>query len=203
MPITGDWWSQSQRPILKQGRAVTADVEQGDVASCAVTSGALAAGAVTCGALAAGAVGATATLGDTIVTSEKASTNLNTRSVLVFLEGATSTEAAGQVRPCSTTNAVWRPLVPVSVLRIQRYSLALEEMATCDNFTLYGNAGTCIGGILLSAGTTNPAAYTRTASGALTLTALAACTDVLVRRFSSTCSVQGRSAFQIDFISSG
>ena len=172
MPFQGDWWSQSQRPILKQGRAVTADVETADIA-------------------------------DVRVTSEKAATNLNTRSVLVFLEGATSTEAAGQIRPCSTTNAVWRPLVPISVLRIQRYSLALEEMATCDNFVLYGNAGTCIGGILLSAGTTNPSAYTRTASGALTLTALAACTDVFVRRFSSTCSVQGRSAIQIDYLSSG
>ena len=170
-PLQGDWWSQSQRPILKQGRAVTADVETADLA-------------------------------DASVTSEKASTNLATRSVLVFLEGATSTEAAGQVRPCSTTNAVWRPFVPISVLRIQRYSLALEEMATCDNFVLYGNAGTCIGGILLSAGTTNPAAYTRTASGALTLTALAACTDVFVRRFSSTCSVQGRSAIQLDYLSS-
>ena len=192
-PFQGDWWSQSQRPILKQGRAVTADVEQGDVASCAIQAGNIAAGGVS----------ATAPFADAIVTSEKASTNLATRSVLVFLEGATSTEAAGQIRPCSTTNAVWRPFVPISVLRIQRYSLALEEMATCDNFVLYGNAGTCIGGILLSAGTTNPSAYTRTASGALTLTALAACTDVFVRRFSSTCSVQGRSAIQIDYLSSG
>lgn len=137
------------------------------------------------------------------VTSEKASDGLNTRSILLFLEGATSTEAAGQVRPCSTANVVWRTPVAIEVLGITRYSLALEEMATCDNFVVYGNNGTCIGGILLKAGTTNPAAYTRTCSGALTRTALAAGTNVLVQRLSSTCSVQGRSAIQLDYMSTG
>src|SRR3972149_395775 len=142
MPITrGDWWSQSQRPILKQGRAVTAD-------------------------------------GDVVISREKATASLRANSITLYFAGATSTEALGQVRPCSTANAVWRPPVNVNVLRVMRYSLALEEMATCDNFVLYGNAGTCIGGILLSAGTTNPAAYTRTASGALTVTALAACPHI-------------------------
>lgn len=190
--VRGEWWNQSVRPILKAGKDVTADVEQDDVASCAVSAGKIAVGGVS----------ATAQVADGIVTSEKATANLRIRSVLVFLEGATSTEAAGQVQPCSTANAVWRPSVNVSVLGITRYSLALEEMATCDNFVLYGNAGTCIGGILLKTGSTAPAAYTRTCSGALTLTALAAGTDVLVRRFSSTCSVQGRSAVQIDYESS-
>ena len=137
------------------------------------------------------------------VNSENATANLRYKSIGLVFEAATSTEAAGQIRPCSTTNALWRPLVPVNVLRIQRYSLALEEMATCDNFVLYGNAGTCIGGILLKSGTTNPAAYTRTAGGTLTQTALAACTDVLIQRLSSTCSVQGRSMLQIDFETSG
>ena len=182
MPIVGDWWTKSQRPILKQGRGVTADVEQADVASCAV---------------------ATAGIASCNVTSEKASASLRRNSVLVFLEAATSTEAAGQVTPCSTANAVWRPGANVDVLAVTRFSLALEEMATCDNFVLYGNAGTCIGGVVLSAGTTNPAAYTRTCSGALTQTALAAGTNVLIQRLSSTCSRQGRSAFQIDYESTG
>ena len=175
MPIVsgGDWGHQNTRPILK------------------ARSGAVTADVET----------ADLALGS--VLSENASSNLRSRSILVYLESATSTEAAGQVRPCSTTNAVWRPSIPVNILGITRYSLALEEMATCDNFVLYGNAGTCIGGILLKLGTTGPIAYTRTCSGALTQTALAAGTDVLIQRLSSTCSVQGRSAFQIEYESTG
>lgn len=168
----GEWFNQSQRPILKAGRGVTADVDATDIP-------------------------------DGIITSEKATANLRARSITLYFAGATSTETAGQVRPCSTANAVWRPSINVSVLGITRYSLALEEMATCDNFVLYGNNGTCIGGILLSAGTTNPPAYTRTCSGALTQTALAAGTNVFVQRLSSTCSVQGASLLQLDYESSG
>ena len=32
MTITGEWWNQNQRPILKQGGPVTADVETDDLA---------------------------------------------------------------------------------------------------------------------------------------------------------------------------
>lgn len=172
MTISGEWYHQGSRPLLRSQGAVSQDV-----ASCDLAGG--------------------------IVSSEKATANLRVNSLLLFLEAATSTEAAGQVRPCSTGNAVWRPSINVNVLGVTRYSLGLEEMATCDNFVLYGNAGTCIGGVLLSAGTTNPAAYTRTCSGALTQTALAAGTNVYIQRFSSTCSVQARSAFQLDYESSG
>ena len=38
MPITGEWWNQNQRPILKQGGPVTADVETADLAAFSVTS---------------------------------------------------------------------------------------------------------------------------------------------------------------------
>ena len=185
MPIDrGAWWNTGGRPIMKvDGRAaITADVETSDIAASAVTGPKVA---------------------DGVITSEKATANLRANSITLYFAGATSTEAAGQVRPCSTGNAVWRPSINVSVLGITRYSLALEEMATCDNFVLYGNNGTCIGGILLKAGTTNPVGYTRTCSGALTQTALAAGTNVLVQRLSSTCSVQGASLIQIDWESTG
>ena len=39
MPITrGEWWEQGQRPMLKQGGPVTADVETADLAALSVTS---------------------------------------------------------------------------------------------------------------------------------------------------------------------
>lgn len=180
--IVGEWFSQSSRPLMRSQGSVSQDVATCDLADNAVT-----------------AVKVT----DGIVSSEKATASLRLNSVLVFLDAATSTEAGGQIGPCSTGNVVWRPSANVNVLGITRYSLGLEEMATCDNFVLYGNAGTCIGGIVLSAGTTNPARGTRTCSGTLTQVALAAGTNVYARRFSSTCSVQARSAFQIDYESSG
>lgn len=182
MTLTGEWFNQSSRPILKSGGSVSQDIATCDLADSAVTA---------------------VKVADGVISSEKATANLRLSSILVYLDAATSTEAAGQVSPCSTTNAVWRPSANVNVLAITRYSLGLEEMATCDNFVLYGNAGTCIGGILLKTGSTAPARGTRTCSGALTQVALAAGTDVFIQRLSSTCSVQARSAFQLDYESSG
>ena len=193
MTITGEWFNLGSRPIMKGGRgSVVQDVDQGDIAACAVTSCTFAANAVLNG------------LACNSVPSETLTSNARYKTHTIVFEAATSTEAAGVVRPCSTTNVVWKPGVNINVLAIQRVSLALEEMATCDHFVLYGNAGTCIGSIGLNAGTTNPAAYTYTTStAALTLTAIPAGQSIYVQRRSSTCSVQGRSMLLIDYETSG
>ena len=188
---------------MKVGGGVTADVEQGDIASCAVTSGTIAAGAMTCGALAAGAVGATAALGDAIVTSEKASTNLRHNTVSLYFDGTTSTEAAGVAVVESTALVAWRPRVTVNVLAIEHVALSLHGNATCDNFTLYGNAGTCIGDVALKAVSTAVGRGTRTAGSAITQSALAAGTNVLVKLFTSTCSQPGKAAIIVHFESTG
>ena len=75
MTITGEWWNQNQRPILKQGGPVTADVETDDLA-------------------------------DLVVTSEKASVILGTRTAT----GLTSDPAAGAGYG-TTSYTVWRPSV--------------------------------------------------------------------------------------------
>ena len=38
MTITGEWWNQSARPLMKKQGAVTADVETDDLAAASVTS---------------------------------------------------------------------------------------------------------------------------------------------------------------------
>ena len=168
MPFTGEWYHQSQRPILKTGRGVTADVEQTDVASCAVTS-------------------------------EGATSILRSRSITVIVEKPTASSSEGW----SSSYVAWRPLINVNVLRVQHVALGVHENATCDNYTIYGNAGTCISQIALKAVSTAIAAGTRTAGAAITQAALAACTDVLIKLFGSTCSMPARAAFQIDYESSG
>ena len=171
MAITGEWYSQNARPILKSENAVSQDI-----ATCDLAGGA--------------------------VISEKASSNLRNRSIILSLQAATSTEEAGQVSPCSSANMVWTPRVPVNILAVYRYATGLEEMATCDNFVLYGAGGACAAGILLKDGTTDPPRYSRTAATLYTVNH-AANTVFLLRRFSSTCSVQSQSLFQVDYETSG
>ena len=144
----------------------------------------------------------TCDLGAGVVTSEKATANLRRRSVLLFCEGATSTEAAGVAAAGTTAIVAWRPSVNVSVVAISHVTLLPWQNATCDNFTLYGNAGTCIGDVGLKAASTAILRGVRTAGSSITQAALAAGTDVLVKQNLSTCSVSARSAVQIDYESS-
>jgi len=138
-------------------------------------------------------------IGDGVVSSEKATANLRSRSVLLFCEAATSTEAAGVAAAGTTAIVAWRPGVNINVTRIAHVTLGAWQNATCDNLTLYGNAGTCIGDIGLKAASTAIARGVRTAGGSITQAALAAGTDVLVKQNLSTCSVSARSAVQIDY----
>lgn len=169
MPIVrGEWYHQSTRPMLKyKDGAVTADVEQSDVASCAVTSGSIALAAVK---------------------SEHASTGLRRRSVSLFFKGTTSTEAAGVAAVESTALVVWRPSVPINVVGFDVLNPSLYGNATCDNLTLYGNEGTCIGHVPFKSVSTGVARGTRTAGSGLVRQALAADTNVLAKLFTSTCS---------------
>lgn len=172
MTITGEWYHQNARPILKSENVVSQDV-------------------------------ATCDLGDGIVTSEKATSNLRARSILLFMAAATSTEAGGVAGVATTAIVAWRPRIPVNVLAVSYLSLQPHQNATCDNFTLYGNAGTCITDIALKGESTALARGTRVASGALTRVALAANTDVLIKGFLSTCSVSGMAGFILDYESTG
>ena len=177
MPITGEWGTQSQRPILKQGRNVTADVEVADIA----------AGAVTCQAISTGHV-----------VSEKASDNLVTRSLSALIAAATSSGGGW-----STTYTIWRTLVPIQVQRFEMFAVERYQHATNDQLTLYGNAGTSIGDIRLNAISTNLAAGTRVAGGNLNLVALPACTDITAKLAASTCAVPGAILVQIDYQTTG
>lgn len=180
MPITGEWFHQNQRPILKQGGNVTADVEQGDVASCAITASAIAAG---------------------IITSEKATGNLRARTVMLVVEKPTASSSEGW----SSAYVVWRPLTNVNIVRVQAINFGVYENATCDIYTVYGNAGTSISQISYKAvaGSTALAAGTRTAGSAVNQAALAACTDVLITLTGSTCSMPSRLGLLIDYESTG
>lgn len=182
--ITGEWYNQNSRPILKSsvGNAVTADVETCDIKDSAVTA---------------------AKVTDGIVSSEKATANLRRKSVLLYFDGTSSTEAAGVAVVESTSLVAWRPAVNVSVTGVAHVALSLHGNATCDNFTLYGNAGTCIADVALKAVSTGIVRGTRTASGAITQAALAAGTNVLVKLNTSTCSQPGKAAIQIDYETSG
>ena len=181
MTITGEWWNQSSRPILKSQGGVTQDVASCDIPADTIPSGKLTSAA-------------------------------RYQSVAILVDPRYAASSSEGVMAGSTSWVTWRPRVNVNVLNVSHVVTGLSagagplpswQNATCDNLTLYGNAGTCIGGVDLKAGTTNPAAYTRTCSGALTQVALAAGTNLLIQRLSSTCSVQGRSSFQIDYESTG
>lgn len=188
MPIVfgGEWWNQNTRPILKvRAGAVTADVEQADLETCAVTC---------------------AALGALVVSSEKASVNLVTRSYEVtivppepsgLLSGGTS------IGGWTTAYTVWRPLVPITVKRVQAYILDNYQHACNDSLTLYGNAGTSIGDIYFCGLATAIAGGTRVAGGNLNLVALPGCTDVLVKWAVSTCSVAKAVTVQLDYQTTG
>ena len=207
------------RPLFKQKPGtVTADVEAADIADGAVAAAALADGAVTSGKLGAASVTCTALadghvtsgkLGASSVTctalaaghvlSEKASSNLRMNHILLFYGEASSSEAAGAAIHESTARAYWRPRINVNVLNIKHIAMGLHENATCDDYTLYGNNGTCIGHVPLKTVSTGIARGTVTPGTGLNLVALTACSDVLIKLFTSTCSVPGRAVIQIDY----
>lgn len=176
--VRGEWFNQGARPILKAKE----DVEQGDFAACAIQAADVAGGAIN---------------------SEKASANLRLNHILLFYGESSSTEAAGAAIHESTARAYWRPRSNVNVLAIKHIPMALHENATCDNFTLYGNNGTCIGHVPLKSVSTGIARGTVTVGSGLNQVALAACTDVLIKLFTSTCSVPGRAVIQLDYESTG
>lgn len=186
MPIVsgGEWWNQGTRPVLKQRTgAVTADVEEADLASCAVTCAKIAA---------------------QHVVSEKASCGLQRRSYAFVFSKATSTEAGGESAVGTTAIEVWRPSVAVNVLDVEHYPIGGKYgNATCDNFTLYGNNGTCIGHFPLKSVSTGINRGTRTAISGLNQVALAAGTAVLCKLFTSTCSETVDSLFVVHYQSTG
>ncbi len=172
------WWGQGSRPALKSLGAVSQDI-----GSCEIADGAVIAAKIAGG----------------IVSSEKATANLRHNTIALYFDGTTSTEAAGVAVVESTALVAWRPRVNVNVLAVTHVALSLHGNATCDNFTIYGNAGTCITDVALKAVSTAVARGVRTAGGAITQAALAAGTNVLVKLFTSTCSQPGRGAILIDY----
>ena len=187
MPITrgGEWFNQNTRPILKaRSGAVTADVEQDDVASCAISSGSIALG---------------------VVKSEHATSALRRKTHTIIFDGASSTEAGGVAAVLTTAIAVWQPPTAIDIVGVDFFTLGRYQNATCDIFTLYGNAGTCIGQVSLKAVAASTALLrgVRVALTGLNQTALAAGTNVLISANVSTCSEVGRTMFVIDYVTTG
>ena len=181
---SGDWWSHNTRPLLKaRAGVVTADVEESEIASCAVTCSKMARGHVV---------------------SEIASCGLQRRSVSFVFAKATSTEAGGEAAVGTTAIEVWRPSVAVNVIGFDHMPIGGKYgNATCDNFTLYANAGTCLGHVALKAVSTGINRGIRTAGSGLTQTSLAADTPVLCKLFTSTCSETVDSLFVVHYQSTG
>ena len=188
MPINRDvaWYNTGARPVMKVDSAhaaVTADVEETDLGSCAVTCSKIAAGHVV---------------------SEKASCGLQRRSFSFVFSKATSTETGGEAAVGTTAIEVWRPSVAINVLDVEHFPIGGKYgNATCDNFTLYANAGTCLGHFPLKTVSTGILRGTRTAIAGLNQVALAAGTPVLCKLFTSTCSETVDSLFVIYYQSTG
>ena len=180
----GEWWNQGTRPLLKaRTGAVTAEIEEGEIASCAVTCSKIARGHII---------------------SESASCGLQRRAFSFVFSKASSTETGGEAAVGTTAIEVWRPSVSVNVLGIDHEPIGGKYgNATCDNFTLYGNAGTCIGHITLKTVSTGILRGTRTAGTGLVQVALAADTPVLCKLFTSTCSETVDSLVTIHYQSTG
>jgi hypothetical protein len=162
---------------------VTAEVEESEIASCAVTCSKIAAGHVV---------------------SERASCGLQRRTASFVFSKASSTETGGEAAVGTTAIEVWRPSVAVNVLDVELTPIGGKYgNATCDNFTLYGNAGTCIGHFPLKTVSTGILRGTRTAIAGLTQVALAAGTPVLCKLFTSTCSETVDALFTLHYQSTG
>lgn len=189
MPITGDWWQKSSRPILKkQGGMTDADVEQGEIASCAVTSG----------TIAAGAVAATGQVADGIITSEKATSPLRTRVVVVQLP-----DPAKGAAFWTTCYQVWRPMERVELRQIRLQPLTCWSVTTCGmNLQIYSTAGAVA---TLTASTTELGSCGfAIALGTLTNTCLAADADLQIGAAAvNACDNIGLSALHIEYLTSG
>jgi len=197
MPVfRGDWWAQKERPILKSIR----EIDSEDLASCSVTTAKLADGSVESTKLADTSVD-TSKIADLNVTSEKASTNLLTRSLIALVAESASSDGG-----VTSSYQLWRPLVPVTILRIQHIALTAYENATGDIFTIFGGAssvGSSMASVDFAPVSTGIVAGTRTAASTLDVAGLAACTDLKIKLVSTTCSNPGQSAFQIDYVTTG
>jgi len=186
----GDWWAQATRPLLKG----IAEIDSADLASCSVVTAKIADGSVESTKLADTSVD-TSKIADLNVTSEKASTNLLTRSFMALVGESASSDAG-----FTSCYQLWRPLVPVTVQRIQHVALTAYENTTEDSFTFYAGAGSSMGSVTLS---TVYRAGLRTAGSTLGVASLAACTDMTIKLVSTTCCAPGLSAFQIDYTTTG
>jgi len=130
-----DWWMLSgttstaagaNQPVM-QGQTV---ITQTELASCSVAEAELAAGAVT-----------TAKLGALSVTSEKASVNLQRRSVSVTVG---STSGAGFA---STALALFTAPVPITVTAIRVTPITAWSLATCGENLIFWS---CVSGEISS-----------------------------------------------------
>ena len=168
----GDWWAHKERPILKG----IAEIDVGDIADSAVETDKIA---------------------DKNVTSEKASTNVITKSFMAIAGNPTTSDAG-----FTSCTQLWRPLVDVTVRSIQHIAITKFVTASSGNeFLFYAGAGTSMGTVTLSTG--NVAAGVRTAGSTLDVGYIAACTDLKAKFMTSTGAVPGFSGFQIDYTTTG
>lgn len=174
MTILGDWWTQSQRPVLKAGRGVTADVETADLAALSVTSEKASRNLVT----------------RTFVVV------MDPPEPSGLLQGGSS------LGGWSSAYTLWRAFVPVTIQRVQAFVLQSYQHACNDSLTLYGNAGTSIGDIYFCGQSTAIAGGTRVAGGNLNLVNLPACADIMLKYSASTCSIPVPIAIQLDYVTS-
>ena len=141
----------------------------------------------------------TAKIADSNVTSEKASTNLLTRTIVIPIGKMTASSSGGW----SSTYVVYRPLVPMQIQRIAVINTGVWENCTGDEFVVFRNSSSCVAGVSFSAGSTARAAGTRTAASSITNALITADTDLTVKTSVSTCSVSSLAALAIDYITTG
>jgi len=138
----------------------------------------------------------TADLATCCITSEKISAAPLTRSVIAVVGNPVSSDAG-----FTSCTQVWRPLVDVSVQRIQHISITAYVTASSgESITLFSD-GSSMASVTLTTGSL--IAGTRTAASTLDTAYIAACTDLTAKYFSSTGAVPGIGAFQIDFTTTG
>lgn len=144
--------------------------------------------------LKAGAV-TTAKIAAQNVTSEKASDNLQTRSIAVPLSSRVASSSGGY----SSTYVVWQPLVPITLERVTLHHTAAWIAATSGTFaTLYRNSSSSVADFTFET-TAAIAAGERRASGSLVVTQVAAQTNLTLKWNVSTCDTVGATAVVFDY----
>ena len=168
-----DWWLQSGTTSTAEGPAMQGQANQ--VRNLELSTG--------------------------IVKSENLTTNPLTRSHAAPLIGRTASSSAGYSTGASFT--LWRPLVPLTIQRVQLFNNESWVLTTDTDFVVFRNSSSCVAGVTVVS--TTLAAGARTAFAAVDNASIAACTDLTLKFAFSTCAEPStpRGFVQFDYITTG